>query len=72
MGSGKISINEVKKRHRQKHRDMGICIYCSKKAKENKKHCEYHLKKIKEYTDRHKEKIKLLNSQKETEASKNY
>ena len=34
----------TKKRHRDKHRENGLCSNCSKQVEKGKRLCEYHLK----------------------------
>jgi len=60
MGTEKLSQKDAIKRHRKKHRDEGLCNYCSNKAVAGKKHCQYHLDKIKDYHKVHVDKKELV------------
>ncbi len=53
MASGLICRNEIKRRHRQKHKDNGICVDCSEKAAEGKVRCNFHLNQQKIARDKH-------------------
>ena len=43
MGTGLISRSKIRQRNRDKHLKKGLCRHCSKKVKEGRKMCEYHL-----------------------------
>ncbi len=42
--TGFKGLTEQRKRYYNKHKKLGLCVNCSKKAKKGRVRCEYHLK----------------------------
>jgi len=58
-GKGRIGRKtESARRHILKHKKLGLCISCSKKAVKNKTYCVYHINEHRKASKRYREKIK--------------
>ncbi len=57
---GYESRARTRKRNRDKHKKLGLCVYCSNEAVPNRAACKYHLERDREKSKKCREKIKSL------------
>lgn len=55
---GFASRTRTKKRFKDKHKSLGLCVECSNKAKKNRTRCKFHLGVQKIYRDKIREERK--------------